>query len=428
MSQKKNRREEYLDSRTEDKETYFFIDEQQKIKIKSREIYLKDKKVVHYPFNRIDGSQKYKKITQITYQKIQDPLPRGFIKAWQKGYGFTRILSPILYAIESKYEVSRVVVRPKGKILLKNRTVYLSYEDLNKFYPKMDSLLKVQSSQKELLVAKHLSQYLPKKFKDSKQKYIKGLIYSIIKDQVGESGAISKDDYDAMLELVISKTADQSVESKKIVLATKEKIEKRFLEDGIGDFKKIFNLKTVSGGFEKKWQQFFKDNTWIISNLFSLPALLFADQAYVGGKEIFNTNGKVTDFLYKNNLTNNLAIVELKTHKTELLSRKPYRGSDVYSLSEELSGAVNQVLDQRQNILNDFYTLKCKANEANQFESFSPKCLIIAGTIKDLPENGKRSFEIFRANLYGVEIITFDEIMEKMEIFSSLIKLAKKKY
>ncbi|MDD3006359.1 MAG: DUF4263 domain-containing protein [Candidatus Pacebacteria bacterium] len=426
MPEKKNRREEYLESTNEDKEIYFFIDEFQKINIKSREVYIKTNKVIHHPFNK-SGNFKYKKITEIIYEGLPDPLPRGFIKDWRLGYGFTKVLNPILYLIETKFDVSKVVVKPKGKFMIKNRTVYLSYEDLNKFYPKMDTLMKVQSSQKEALVSKYLSQYLPTEFKDSKQKYIKGSIYSIVTDQIGKDGSISKDDYDAMLELVVSKSSEQTIESKKIVLATKEKIEKIFLEDGVKDFKKILILKSVSGGFEKKWEQFFKENTWIISNLFSLPALLFANQAYVGGKEIFNTNGKVTDFLFRNKLTDNLAIIELKTHKTELLSKKPYRGDDVYSLSEELSGAVNQVLDQRQNLLNDFYALRCKTGNTNQFESYNSRCLIIAGKIEDLPKNGKRSFEIFRNNLHGVEIVTFDEVLEKMETFVSLIKTDAKK-
>ena len=426
MVKRKFKKEEYLESQSKDKTVYFFIDEFQNIKIKSREVYPKLKKVVHYPFNKSGGS-KYKKIVEIVYKNLPDPLPRGIIKDWRLGYGFTKVLSPIIYSLESKFDVYKIIVKPKGKFSIKNRVACFSYLDLNKFYPKMANLIEIQSDQKEALVSKYLSQYLPKQFKENKQLYTKGSIYSIISNQIGDDGIISKDDYDAMLNLVVSKVGDQNIESKKVVIATKEKIEIRFLEDAIKDFKKNLNLKSKSGNLEKKWEQFFKDNSWIISNLFSLPVLLFANQAYVGGKEIFNTNGKITDFLFRNSLTDNLAIIELKTHKTDLLSKRPYRGNDVYSLSEELSGAVNQVLDQKQNILNEFHTLRSKAGQKDWFESFNSRCLIIVGLIKDLPVNGRRSFEIFRNNLYGVEIITFDEVLQKIESFISLIKKGTKK-
>ncbi len=417
-----NRREEYLESQTRAKSVYCFVDDAQKIKIISREVYHKKKKVIHYPFNR-NGAQKYKKIREIHYQGLPDPLPRGIIKDWRLGYGFTKVLSPLLYAIESRFDIRKAVVKSKGKFAIKNRMVCFSYSDLDKFYPRMDVLIKTQGKQRDVLVAKYLNQYLPNKFKTDKQRsYIKGSIYSIISDQVGDIGSVSKDDYDAMLNLVISRVGDQTTTSKQIVVTTKEKIEKRFLEDAIQIFKKTLSLKIDTGKLEKKWEQLFKDNSWIISNLFSLPVLLFANQAYVGGKEVFNIGGKITDFLFKNSLTDNLAIIELKTHKTELLSKKPYRGSDVYSLSEELSGAVNQVLDQKQNLLNDFYSLRSKTGKADWFESFNSRCLIIAGTFKDLPEKGRRSFEIFRNNLHGVEIITFDEVLQKIEAFASLIR------
>ncbi len=418
----KKRKGEYLDSQTKDRAVYHYIDDSLKIDVKSKEVYPKLKRVIHFPFNSRTGKQRYPKVESITYENLLDPLPRGILKDSNRGYGFTKVLSPIIYALEAVFGITKVIVKPKGKIYVKGATANLSYADLNKFYPKMVSLLAAQGEQRDILTNNFLKQYFAKKFKGTKQKYIKGSIYSLISSQVADPKSLSKEDYESMLGLVVKGIGEQSVESKKVVITTKEKIEKRFLEDAIAEFKKILSQKSFTGKLEKKWETLFKENSWIISNLFSLPVLLFANQAYVGGKEIFNTNGKVTDFLFKNSLTDNLAIIELKTHKTPLLDKKPYRGSDVYSLSAELSGSVNQVLDQRQNLLNEFHALRSKSGQKDWFESFNSKCLIIAGNIKDLPLNGKRSFEIFRNNLYGVEIITFDEVLQKIEAFANLIK------
>lgn len=65
----------------------------------------------------------------------------------------------------------------------------------------------------------------------------------------------------------------------------------------------------------------------------------------MGGKIIHNTGGKVVDFLYANKLTRNSALIEIKKHTTKLLSKKPYRGTDVFNMDKEFSGAISQVLD-----------------------------------------------------------------------------------
>jgi hypothetical protein len=426
MTTKKVERGEYKADETKEKVIYFYKDTVLGIDIKSRERHKNNKKVVHFPFDR-KGQSKYGRIIEIEYHGLPDPLPRGIIKDPKLGYGFTKILSPVLYALGAKFNLKRVIVKPKGKFEIKNENITMSYTDLNKFYPKMDTLFKTHARQKEALTFKFLSTYFPQKFKDTKRPYIKGSIYSLISNQLTETEKISKEDYDAMFDLVISKLDKPDVQSKKIVLATKEKIEKKFLEDAIKEFNDLLKLKGNTGNLEKKWEDFLKENSWIISNLFCLPVFLFSNQAYVGGKEIFNINGKVTDFLFKNALTDNLTIIELKTHKTQILSKKPYRGKDVYSISEELSGAINQALDQKQNLTNEFHTLRSKSGKENWFESYNSRCLIIAGHMKDLPEEGKRSFEIFRNNIHGVEIITFDEVLKKIEAFVSLVSSKKNK-
>lgn len=424
MAKKKNTREEYLFSQSALKKTYYFRDTILGIDVKSKEVFPRGKRVVHFPFDR-KGSSKYGNIKEIVYDGLPDPLPRGIIKDPRLGYGFTKIFSPLLYSAVGKFNLTKVIVRVKGKIEIKGNTLYLNYNDLNRFYPRMDSLLKTQSQEKDILVSKFLKTYFPTQFKDKKQPFIKGSIYSLINNTAIDAEKISKEDFDAMFEIVMSKIGNQANETKKIIVETREKIERKFLEDAIKEFDKILSLKIKkeTKNLEKKWEDFFnKDNFWIISNLFSLPVVLFANQAYVGGKQIFNINGKVTDFLFKNSLTDNLTVIELKTHKTPLLAKRPYRGNDVYALSEELSGAVNQILDQKQNLLNEFHSLRSKGDKEDWFESYNSKCLIIAGNLKDLPDKGQRSFEIFRNNLHGVEIVTFDEVKKKVEAFMSMLK------
>lgn len=424
MVTKRNRREEYVSEDNATKRVFNFRDDILKIDVPCRIVFKKKKEEIHYPFAK-DGAPKFENVREIVYRGLPSPLPRGLIKDYRLGYGFTKVLSPILYQIDKVLQPTKLIVSPKGKTRTDGKTIYLDYADLNKVYPKMESLLQRHVKEKEATAKKFLAPFFSQRFKDIKSAYVKGTIYTIVSDQIADDPkSLSREDFDSMLGLVLKELKNQGLESKKIVLETRERIEKRFLEDTIFSFKKLLDRKLNNNKLEKDWESLLKENPWIISNLFATPVFLFQNQAYAGGKEINNTNGKVTDFLYKNNFTDNVAIVELKTHKTELLANKPYRGKDVFSLSPDLSGAVNQVLNQRQNLIQEFVKLRTKDE---WFESYNPKCLVIAGTTAGLPEHGIKSFDIFRNNLHGVEIVTFDEVLKKLEFFHDLIKSKRKK-
>ena len=75
--------------------------------------------------------------------------------------------------------------------------------------------------------------------------------------------------------------------------------------------------KNLDNGDEGFWQSIFSEHTWIISQIFSTPYLFFREQPYVGGKGIENSAGKFPDYLYRSNVTNNIAVVEIKTPTTK---------------------------------------------------------------------------------------------------------------
>lgn len=202
---------------------------------------------------------------------------------------------------------------------------------------------------------------------------------------------------------------------KQDLILTKENIEKKFIEDILKKFEKYLALKYVK---EDKWQDFFKENAWIFSQLFAYPAVLIADNAYVGGKMIQGTGGKIVDFLYANKLTRNSALIEIKKHTTKILSKKPYRGTDVFNMDKELSGAISQVLDQKDTYCKEFNSLRSKED----ITSFNPNCIIIIGTLKDLDKKQYKAFELIRSGLRDVEIITFDELYERIKSILSIFK------
>ena len=131
-------------------------------------------------------------------------------------------------------------------------------------------------------------------------------------------------------------------------------------------------------------------------------------------------NGKVTDYLLRNSLTDNVAFLEIKTHQTKLVSGKvAYRGDDVFRVSGEITGSVSQVLNQRDNFQKEYYSLKGKSDES--FETLNSKCVVLIGMIKNLTKKQARSFELFRSNSKDVDIVTFDELLARFENLQSLI-------
>lgn len=161
---------------------------------------------------------------------------------------------------------------------------------------------------------------------------------------------------------------------------------------------------------EEEWQTFLTANQWLISQLFSYPATIYKDKAYVGGKTIFNSDGKVVDYLYRSDLTKNVALVEIKTPKTKLLG-SVYR-NNIYSISDELSGGVNQLLRYKDTLLKNWQEL----SNGQDIIAFNPNCILIIGNTLELNTPDKNaSFELWRSTLNGIVVITFDELQKKID-------------
>lgn len=183
---------------------------------------------------------------------------------------------------------------------------------------------------------------------------------------------------------------------------------------GITSLKSVLSLweNNESNDNEEFWQKTLSDNAFVLSQVFSFPLVIIKDKAYIGGKIVDNTKGHLVDFLAANSITKNSAIIEIKTPKTKLLGKK-YR-ADIYSASEELSGAVIQVLNYRYSLSTDF--LSVRRGYAELFDVVSPQCLIIAGHLKGqlTSDDHQRSFELMRNSLKDVLILTYDELFEKI--------------
>lgn len=174
----------------------------------------------------------------------------------------------------------------------------------------------------------------------------------------------------------------------------------------------IIIANNMGNNSEEFWQrEVFTKYSWILSQLVSKPLMLHEDKAYLGGKTIGDSSGKVVDYVYKNKLTDNIVLVEIKTPTSKLIMKSEYR-ADVYAVDKELSGAISQCLVYKDVLQKEYYSLV--RNSKNPFEVFNPKIMLIIGKLEDLNCEQIRSFELYRRELKDVEIITYDEILERL--------------
>src|SRR5689334_1497495 len=114
------------------KEIFHFINPDRKVKVLSREVYKNLDRQIHYPFRTDTGEQKYLTIKKIIFNGFDGRLPRGVYKNFTRGFGFTRVLNPLLFYLQDKFEIESVIVNSAGASILnkKKKEVTLSNKDL----------------------------------------------------------------------------------------------------------------------------------------------------------------------------------------------------------------------------------------------------------------------------------------------------------
>lgn len=175
---------------------------------------------------------------------------------------------------------------------------------------------------------------------------------------------------------------------------------------------------------EKFWQQLFKEHPNIISSVIPSIVHIIEDQPYMGGKAINNMGASIGDFLYKSG-TDNVSIIEIKTPSTDLVGNEYRKG--VYCPSKELSGSIVQIRKQKDNLVKDYNSIKVQSIKNNNinFDAYDPKSYIIIGNTEKLNSIESESFELFRNSLKDIEIITFNELINKLKILESYLTESK---
>jgi hypothetical protein len=397
--------------------------------------------IVTYPINiRRDKSDylqpKYGRITSLTldwsdYDWPEEPeaikemlerFPAGFSNHFQYGLGLKWEYRFLIESIKNIEGVEHIVfsktekTRAEGDIYFFNmkdyQTLRLAIDNIGRRYQR-------EAHEDKLLLCYNniLRNHDPKAYPHRTKKPKAGVIYELVKS-VGDNVKLGKKDQESMIRLVQGNTETLAKDQPQALLQLKTEIEHVTLSQLIATFEDMLS-KDLS---EPHWQRFFKDNSFILTLAFSCPVILVQDQAHVGGADIRGIGTKITDFLFVNRFTGNLTVFEIKRPDSTLLSSVTYR-TNLFSNSKELGGAIAQVQDQKFQLQNNFNDLAYKSGW-NDFHAFSVHCVVIIGrSPSDRHKN--KSFEFTRNSLKDVQIITYDEMLDKIKHLHQLFVAGK---
>lgn len=376
------------------------------------------------------GKPKYRKLREIMIGRFKEPfyppqsqddvehllgrLPKGLAKDFRFGLGFLWEYRQIVEAVEELPHVDLLIISAGdgAEITSDGRTLALGITRLERLRKAIDRTV-ARFRADALLDKRHLVYHEllhvadPSSYPEKRKKLRKDIISDLTRGGADLTN-VSPSDRSAAMKLVRVGAKSLARSEPRALMALKGDIELATLSVLIDHFDAMLG-KALD---EMHWQRFFEDNPFILSLAFALPVFYLQGNAYVGGKRLDGTGGKFADFVYTTARTGNLSLIEIKKPKTELLTKRPYRGSEVFGPSSELSGAVAQLLDQRQKLVQNLPAIRLNSNR-NDIYAHSVRGVIVAGLLPESTQQ-RRSFELFRGEMGQLEVVTFDELRARL--------------
>lgn len=355
-------------------------------------------------------------------REVLENLPPTFTKDYAYGLGLAKTYRFIIDAVEELSDCTEMVITGKhttGPDPDDEAIFYISMQDfeqarveLNKIDRHAQSAVRaVKWTAVHNILAERLG--VPKQDpKTGRHPYRK--LFTAVAEGKQE---LSEEDQNAVISALSSHATDIAEDQPEKLAKLRGDIELVTLEALITRYEGMLGENLVEG----RWQEFFNENPFILNMAFGYPVIKVRDQASVGGRKLSGDGEKITDFLVKNSLTNNTAIFEIKTPQTPILNKTPFRDG-VYTPAADLSGSINQALDQKYQFQKQIAQIKDNTR-LYDIESYAVHCCLVIGKTPE-GDDGKKSFELFRRNSKDVEIVTFDELLEKLKQLSVFLRAA----
>lgn len=179
---------------------------------------------------------------------------------------------------------------------------------------------------------------------------------------------------------------------------------------------------------EVDWQDYFERESWVFGYGLDYRIMRqFSREAVVGAGGTDNRNKPTVDFLMR--FTDYTVLVEIKKPDTKIF--KPTRGgrAGTWEFSAEFVGAVSQILEQKAEWLSFAQTgehFDKSGDNILRTRTRNVKSILVIGTHSEfINATNQRegnimrdTFELFRRENRTIEIVTFDELLERAQFIT----------
>jgi hypothetical protein len=230
----------------------------------------------------------------------------------------------------------------------------------------------------------------------------------------------------------LTKAWPEGISDHDIAMLTHRKRSLEQFESMVADPSIVEEMRHTLGNnkrIEDVWQDFFERNHWIFGYGLSLVCCDSLDhrklETIVTGNDVFEGAGKRIDALLKTRgHISSLLFCEIKRPDSQLLMTTEYRPA-VYSPAEDLRGGVAQVQKTLHSVSlkvsQNYHTIAGKNGDptGEVVAVVRPRGVLIIGSLQEFDTvhgpNYERfsSFELYRGALNGLDVITFDELLER---------------
>jgi hypothetical protein len=383
-----------------------------------------------YPLNTLFGREgylgpKYRKIRKLSIRVeygicsesdiewIFNELPSGFVKDFRYGLGLLRDCNRIIRLIEQHTSCEELLFCDNDEVRADGGTFRFGLSRFNAIWSEIrrigDRGTRAAARVKDAFVHNSFAGELglPKVEYSLGRHPVSGVIAKAA-DGIEE---LSSSEYGVLVGAISS-------ESRRIAAEVPQKFQQLRRDIELASLEELIRTYEESLGREFKesyWQEFFEGNVFALQQVFGSPMISVRAHGAVGGRGLTRSGDKVTDYIFKNSLTNNVALVEIKRPTMPLLEKSEYRRG-VFAPSKELNGAIAQVLDQAYHLTKELPVLKDNSRNWD-LESYAISCIVVAGrSPSNHDPDMQKSFELYRANSRTVTIVTYDEILERLKL------------
>lgn len=247
------------------------------------------------------------------------------------------------------------------------------------------------------------------------------LIQAMTREVMGEP-VLDAADRKMLVEQVTAESRTVAVEAPVAFGKLRQGIELVSLEVLIEQFEQGLTGKAAKS--EAHWQDFFEKNSFALQQLFAAPVALYGAQLTLKGTNALGRGSRIADFMLVNTVTRSAVVVEIKTPASGLTG-KVYRGRDgaeVFRPHADLIGAVTQVQSQIESARIHLPALLIQTPDMPPLDTCVVRGAVIVGAAGSLGEKEKASFLWYRDGLRDVEVIAFDEVLDRLKGLHELLK------